>query len=204
MDTLQTYTDDLLVAQAILKRDGRVTREFLYVRCYPLFKSVYDNYFTDCCSVREFIDEIYMLILTPSRETGYCQLQNFRGESSLASWLKSACLFHCYHRYRRRERIPIVEVHSHDEENDDFGDRFLDNLYSTTMDSASIEHSDLEAVIATMPNERYRTLIRLRYLDNLSNEETAEAMGMSMANYYNKHKLAKEQFLVALRKEERR
>ena len=34
-----------------------------------------------------------------------------------------------------------------------------------------------------------------------SNEETAETLGMSMDNYYNKHKLAKEQFAKILRKE---
>ena len=36
----------------------------------------------------------------------------------------------------------------------------------------------------------------------MSNEETAEALGMTMANYYNKHKLAKEQYAKACRKEE--
>ena len=34
-----------------------------------------------------------------------------------------------------------------------------------------------------------------------SNEETAEALGMTMDNYYNKHKLAKEQYVRVLRKE---
>ena len=34
-----------------------------------------------------------------------------------------------------------------------------------------------------------------------SNEETAQLLGMSMDNYYNKHKLAKEQFVTTLKKE---
>lgn len=202
MAALKTYTDDLLLAQAILKRDGRVTREYLYVKCYPLFKSIYDNYCTDCCSVQEFIDEIYVLVLTPSSETGRCQLENYRGESSLASWLKTACLFHCYHSYERKNRVPVVEFKtSKNDDDDDYSDRFLDNSYSTTMDSASIERIDFEAILGMMQNERYRSLIRMRYLEQRTNEETAEAMGMSMANYYNKHKLAKAQFMQALKKE---
>ncbi|MDM8146805.1 sigma factor-like helix-turn-helix DNA-binding protein [Bacteroides eggerthii] len=52
-----------------------------------------------------------------------------------------------------------------------------------------------------MPNIRYRNLIRMRYLEQKSNEETAEALGMSMDNYYNKHKLAKEQYIRIWRKE---
>lgn len=204
MQATRIFDEDLGIARSILQRDERVTRQYIYVRCYPLFKSIYDNYHTDCADVYEFISEIYVMILTPSRETGRCQLENYRGESSLATWLKTACLFHCYHSYRRRNRIPMAEIVTTDaDENDDRGDRFLDNAYSTTMDLSSLERSDMEAIVGMMSNERYRCLIRLRYLEHRSNEETAEALGMSMANYYNKHRLAKEQFASALRKESR-
>ena len=54
-----------------------------------------------------------------------------------------------------------------------------------------------------MPNKRYRNIIRLRYLEQKTNEETAEALGMTMDNYYNKHKLAKAQYEKVCRKEER-
>lgn len=202
MSTLKIYEQDLLVAQSILKRDGRATMDFLYRKCYPLFKAIYNNYFTDSTNVHEFIDEIYLLIMTPSKENGRCQLENYRGESTLMTWIKTACLFHCYHRYEHKKRIPIVELVTTDnEENDDLTDIFLDNSYSTTMDTASIERSDMETIIGMMPNERYQNIIRLRYLDSKTNEETAEALNMSMANFYNKHKLAKEQFVNILRRE---
>lgn len=49
---------------------------------------------------------------------------------------------------------------------------------------------DVEAILNLMPDKRYSTLIRLRYLEQKTNEETAGALGMSMDNYYHKHKLA--------------
>ena len=52
-----------------------------------------------------------------------------------------------------------------------------------------------------MPNLRYRNLIELRYVKEKTNEETADILGMTMDNYYNKHKLAKAQFCNILRKE---
>lgn len=201
MPVLKTYKEDLPIAQAILNRDGKVTRDFMYRKCYPLFKSVFDNYFTDSADVHEFIDEIYLQVLTPSKETGHCQLENYRGESSLATWFKSVCLFHCYHRYERRKRMPMVEIAVSDSDNDDGSDRFLDRSCSTPIDTASLDRQDLETVISMMPNERYRNIIRLRYLERMTNEETAEELSMTMANYYNKHKLAKEQFVNTLRKE---
>lgn len=56
-------------------------------------------------------------------------------------------------------------------------------------------------IIALMPNQRYRKLIEYRYIQKRSNEETAALLSMSMANYHNKHKLAKAQFVATLRKE---
>ena len=76
------------------------------------------------------------------------------------------------------------------------------NIHETsTLDISSINHRDIEIVLAQMPNMRYRALIRYRYLEEKSNEETAQLLGMSMDNYYNKHKLAKEQFVTMLKKE---
>lgn len=204
MASTKIYNEDLVVAQSLLKRDGNITRKYLYQQCYPLFKSIFDNYHTDCETVFEFINEIYILILTPGKQSGRCQLENYRGESSLATWLKTACLFYCYDKYDNKKKIPVVDMpyEKNDEDDEDAGDRLLENASSITMDFTSMYRSDLDAILAMMPNERYRTIIRLRYLENRSNEETAELMEMTMANYYNKHKLAKAQFIKMLKKEE--
>ena len=45
-----------------------------------------------------------------------------------------------------------------------------------------------------MPNKRYGELLRLRYVESLTNEETANKLGTTMENYYNLHKRAKEQY----------
>lgn len=200
MSSLKIYTDDLQTAQAIMQRDERQTRDFMYVRCYPLFKSIFDNYYTDCETVQEFITEIYVLLLTPGKETGRCQLQNYRGESTLATWMKTACLFHCYHRFKKR-MVQVDFEPSDDEEDAHAADRFLDRVNSTPIDTGSLDRSDVETLLRLMPNERYRNLIRLRYVEEKSHEETARELGMTLANYYNKHKLAKAQFVRILNKE---
>ena len=80
-------------------------------------------------------------------------------------------------------------------------DRLLSNRDSLDIDLTSINTMDVETILSLMHNQRYCQLIRLRYLEGKSNEETAEILGMTMANYYNKHKLAKEQLVSVLRKE---
>lgn len=74
---------DFDIVQALLQRDENVTRDFFYRKCYPLFKSIYDNYHTDCSSCIEFINEIYIHLLLPNKETGICKLEQFKFQSTL-------------------------------------------------------------------------------------------------------------------------
>lgn len=197
------FTQDLQIAKSLIVRDEMVTRKYFYQQCYPLFKSIFDNYYTDCANVKEFIDEMYIIVLAPSKLTGKCQMENFRGESTLTSWLKTACLFYCYKQFEikgkmpKKERLPL----SNADDDDDAGDR-ADSIYgSLEIDFSNINRQDAQVIIKQMPNKRYGELIRLRYLELMTNEETAKALGMSMENYYNKHKLAKAQYERIFRKE---
>lgn len=197
------FSEDLQIAKSLIVRDEMVTRKYFYQQCYPLFKSIFDNYYADCANVKEFIDEMYIIVLAPSKLTGKCQMENFRGESTLTSWLKTACLFYCYKQFEikgkmpRKERLPL----SNGDDDDDAGDR-ADSIYgSLELDFSNINRQDAQVIIKQMPNKRYGELIRLRYLELKTNEETAKELGMSMENYYNKHKLVKEQYERIFRKE---
>ena len=205
MEVKKIYYEDLEIAKALIKRDNVVTRKYFYQQCYPLFKSIYDNYYTDCTNCKEFIDEIYIVVLAPSKTTGKCQMENFRGESTLASWIKTACLYYCYKQYETKEKMPKYErlPNSNVKDNDDDSDRD-DAIYgSIEIDFTNLNRQDALIILKQMPNKRYSELIRLRYLEQKTNEETAKALGMTMDNYYNKHKLAKEQYERIFRKEER-
>ncbi len=203
MEILKIYSQDLEIAKSLINRDATITRNYFYKKCYPLFKSIFDNYYTDCSSCIEFISEIYLVVLTPSKHTGKCQMDNFRGESTLTSWLKSACLFYCYSKYHRKEKIPLVEQlpNPNDEKYDDT-DRLIDLGGSSELDFSEINRDDVDVILNLMPNKRYEQLIRLRYIDLRSNDEVAEIMGIDMDNYYNVHKRAKSQYVRICRKEE--
>lgn len=190
------YEEDLRIANSLINRDEQITRKYFYQQCYPLFKSIYDNYYTDCISCKEFIDEIYIVVLAPSKITGKCQMENFRGESTLASWIKTACLYYCYKQFETKKKMPKYErlPYTNVKDNDDTSDR-NDAIYgSIDIDFTNLNRQDALIILKQMPNKRYSELIRLRYLEYKTNEETAKALGMTMDNYYNKHKLAKEQY----------
>ncbi|MBP3548392.1 MAG: sigma-70 family RNA polymerase sigma factor [Alistipes sp.] len=190
----QKYIDSLTdkeIVSAILGRDTRITRLYLYEKCYPLFKARYDKYYTDCESCVEFINEIYIYIMTPGVKTGKCYLSTFGFSCSLTCWLKIVAENYCHQLFKKR--LEIVDAPER------LGDRKMSEPYSPNIES--LNRHDVEVMLGLMTNDRYRELIRLRYVEEKSNEETAEILGMSMDNFYNKHKLAKEQFAKVLRKE---
>lgn len=198
MEHLQQM-DDRAVVTAILLRNQQVTQQYLYVKCYPLFKAVFDNYFTDCQSCMEFINEIYLHLMTPDRATGLCKLQTFRFGSTLTTWLKTVAVYYCYAHYRRRQYAPILEQKNEDDRHG--SDRF--DHYATSMyqEEPLMSRDDIETILSLMPNKRYSAIIRLRYLECMTNEEAAAALKMSKENFYNKHMRAKKQFNEVLKRE---
>lgn len=189
---IEEYTDKEIV-NAILKGDSFVTKEYLYRKCYPLFASIYSRYYTDCENVFEFINEIYLYILTPHKSTRRCKLADFGFRCTLITWLKVISVHYCHHLYAKR-----IEISDNLLVDDD---RKYWNDYSLESEFRELNMEDVKRILLMMPNEKYRRLIEYHYLEQKSNEETAMLLTVSMANYYNMHLRAKVQFCTALRKE---
>ncbi len=192
MQNIDDYTDQEIVS-AILNRDTNITKEFLYRKCYPLFKAIYDRYYTDCNDCFEFINEIYVYIMYPHRDTHVSKLANFGFRCTLTMWLKIVAENFCHQLYTRKIELT--------EQKETAGDRNLPDDDSLESATRNLDMHDLANILASMPNERYRKLIEHRYVDEKTNEETASLLGLSMPNYYNVHRRAKSQFCTELRKE---
>ena len=190
------FKEDLDIAKAILKRDAKVTMQYLYTDCYPMFKAFYNRYYTDCQNCKEFIDTIYVLIMRPGKRSKKAPLSNFRGESSLRTWLRNATLTYCYNCFKRR--INTVDLPNSFDSSESGGidlDKFAG---ATTIDMTELNRMDEEVIMKTvlkhMPNKRYSELLRLHIIEKKPHAEVAEIMGMTMPNYYNRRKLAKDQY----------
>lgn len=193
MIDINTLSDQEIVRE-IINRDVDVTKAYFYRKCYPLFMAIYNKYYTDCDSCIEFINEIYVYLLTPGIQSGKSPLSSFSFRCTLTLWLKLIAENYCKQLFKKR-------LDSYTIENDHASDRKYEVTDSLEIDLSSINLHDIETVIALMPNKRYQKLIHLRYVEDKSNEETANLLGMSMDNYYNKHLAAKKQYCEILRKE---
>lgn len=187
------HLSDREIVAALLARDRVVTEAYFYRKCYPIFKNCFDKYYTDCDTCLEFINEIYLYLMLPNAETQQSYMQRFSFRCTLTGWIKIVAETYCHQLFRKKGEII--------QESLDDTDRFTEVADSLSVERNDFASEDLQHVLAMMPNLRYRELIKLRYVDNYSNEETAAKLGMTMENYYNKHILAKKQFITALKKE---
>lgn len=189
---IDRYTDREIVS-AILHRDTLVTKAYLYGKCRPLFTAIYLRYYTDCENVFEFINEIYVYILTPLKSTGRSKLQDFGCRCSLTMWLKVVSENFCRQLFVKKRDLPEDSITPRD--------RFAFERDSLQSEVKALNMQDLQKILSMMPCERYSRLIKLRYVEEKTNEETAMLLAITMANYYNVHKRAKAQFCEMLRKE---
>lgn len=191
---VDSLTDQEIV-KAILCRDTEITKEFLYRKCYPLFASIHVKYYTDCDTPIELINEIYVFILLPHKDTHRSKLQDFCFRCSLTMWLKIITENYCRQLFSKR-----IEI-DNDNDSDVSSDRNILKEESLSQSAQNFNMADVYKILSMMPNQRYAKLIKYRYIDVKSNEETAVLLGMNMANYYNCHKRAKAQYCAILRKE---
>lgn len=185
---------DQEVVQALLDRDKGITYNYLYKKCYPLFKSIYNDYYTDCENCIEFINEIYTLIMIPGKKSGKIPLANFSHKCTLTFWLKRVAINHCKRKYKRKPRFTVTNDLTREDSMRQFGG-------TEEIDLSSVNKEDVKKIIDQVKPERFRQIIIHRYLEEKTNEETALLLNMTRDNFYNKHLIAKSKVIGILKKE---
>ncbi len=192
---IESLSDQQLV-EAIINRDEYITVLYLYDYCYPLFKAYYMKFqdSIEAVDCRDFINGFYIYLMTPGPITRASKLSTYSYESRFIYWLKIVLANYCVKLSKESEkRLNIIPL-------EDATVRSAELQESLSMDALNRE--DIEIVLRRMSNSRYRNLIRFRYVDGLSNRETAELLEMPLDNFYAKKRLAVQQFLSVLRKEQ--
>lgn len=188
------YTDNEIV-NGLLIMDPAITSYVFYKRCYPLFKHLHSSYYTDCKTCLDLAHEIYILIMVPGPQSGRSKLQTFSFRSSFDTWISVVSHNYCYAKFKKK-----IELEPEPKET--LGDRkLLEPPSNSGEDISTISREDIQTVIGLMPNKRYQAIIRLIYLQDKDNDETAEELGMSKDNLYNKHILAKAQLIKIMKRE---
>lgn len=160
---------DQEIIKGLIARDNRITRDFFFVKCRPLFCSIMKLVFDHQVEYDEMINELYVYLI----ENDAQKLRDFQYRSSVYQWLKVLAI-----RFFIKRRARMID------------DKSQETLYGENNQEASTDtemsaEEDLERLFKVMPTKRYVHVIRRLILEDWQPEKLAEEMTITTANLYN-------------------
>jgi len=157
------------IIEGLIARDNRVTKEFFFDKCRPLFCSIIKKVFDYEVDYDEFVNELYIYLM----ENDGIKLRNFQYRSSVYQWLKVLAV-----RFFIYKRGQMIDGSSRN------------TPYDGSQQTADSEkdmtaEGDMERLFDNMPNKRYVYVIRRLILEDWEPDELARDMNITTANLYN-------------------
>lgn len=159
---------DKEIVNGLIARDNRLTAEFFFVRCRPLFCSIIRHVFSYEVDYDEFVNELYQYLM----EDDAAKLRGFQYRCSLMQWLKVLAI----HYFVKKRNLLIKDTTQESPYNKDINE---------TTESVSSAKSDLERIFSLMQNKRYVYVIRKLVIDDVEPCQLSQELGVTTANLYN-------------------
>lgn len=160
---------DREIIKGLIEKDNRVTDEFFFGTCRPLFCKIIGQLFSYDVDYDEFVNELYVYLMDDDAR----KLREFEYRSSVYTWLKVLAI-----RYFIKKRDHLI---------DDSSQKPLseESVQSEEKEEGLTAESDLERLLSLMPNYRYAYVIRKLMLEDCEPNQLADEVGVTTANLYN-------------------
>lgn len=179
--------DDHTMVRFLLQRAEKETDQFLYGKEYGTFLSFYRYYYvTGCANVEDFTQTIYLHIISPGRNK-QSPLETFK--KKLHEWLYSVCNNFCIDKYRKHRKVKFCSF-----------EEMIKYLDDDALAVVEVDEELVSLVLQRMTNERFRQILRYRYMDDMEPEEIARTFGVERSRIDRDTYRAKEQFRKVLQK----
>jgi len=157
------------IIEGLIARDNRVTKEFFFDKCRPLFCSIMQKVFDYEVEYDEMVNELYVYLM----ENDAIKLRNFEYRSSVYQWLKVLAI-----RFFINKRGRMIDDTSQETPYDG-RQQMADSEKDMTAEG------DMERLFDNMPSKRYVYVIRRLILEDCEYEDLAKEMNITTANLYN-------------------
>ena len=167
---------DREVVDKLIERDYKVTDEFFFTRCRPLFISIIRSVYSYPVDFDEFVNEFYIYLM----ENDAARLRQFQGRSSIFQWMKVVAI-----RFFIARRDNMIE--------DTSKEYLLDySANEETIDSEKKTSAvmDVRSLLRHLSNRRYAYVIKRLILDDAEPKTVADELRVSVDNLYNIKKRA--------------
>lgn len=166
---------DLDIIKALIDGDERISKQFFFENCRPLFTAIINLVFPFKVDYDEFVNEFYIYLM----ENDAARLRQFEGRSSIYQWLKTVALRFAL---KLRSKKRVIDTNSQGP------------LYpkEPTGDDESSKQAkmDIETLLGHMKNKRQAYVIQRHLIDGIGEPALAEELGVKVSNLYNIKKRA--------------
>lgn len=157
------------IVNGLIARDNRITEEFFFVKCRPLFYGVMRQVFDYEVEYDELVNELYVYLM----EDDAIKLRSFQYRSSVYQWLKILAI-----RFFVKKRTRIVDVNGQ-------ATPYDGHDAGAASPTDTMAQLDVERLFEAMPTKRYVHVIRRLILEDCDPEQLAQEMNITTANLYN-------------------
>lgn len=167
---------DQQIIEALIARDERVTQQFFFGNCRPLFLSIIRYVFSYEVDYDEFVNELYLHLMA---NDAY-RLRQFQGRSTIYQWMKIIAI-----RYFIAKRNGMIDNESKD--------ALLDSVVQNEAvdgEKKMMARMDIEHLFSLMPNRRYVYVLRRLVLQEAEPKVVAQELRTNVDNLYNIKKRA--------------
>ena len=168
-------TNDILIRDALIGRDEKVTRQFFFRNCRPLLYKLIGELFSTNVDYDELVNELYLYLM----EDDARRLKSFNGESSIYRWMKTVAR-RFFIDIKSRGRVIENETREPLYERND----------AMTDPSREEAQMDVAALLDQITNERYRLVLKRVVLEGMDYDDLSEITGLKKSNLYNIRKRA--------------
>ena len=167
---------DQCIIKALITGDERVTQQFFFKDCRPLFQYIIKHVFSYRVDYDEFVNEFYLYLM----ENNAYRLKQFKGRSSIYQWLKIVAI-----RYFMAKRESMIAIESKEP--------LIDKAARNTEDDSErriTSKIDVNNLFALMSNKRYVYVIKRLVLEDADPKDVAFELNTNVDNLYNIKKRA--------------
>ncbi len=162
---------DQQIIEALIARDERVTQQFFFGNCRPLFLSIIRFVFSYEVDYGEFVNEFYLHLM----EKDAYRLRQFQGRSTIYQWMKVVAT-----RYFIAKRDSMIDAKSKD--------ALLDSVVQKVNvdgEKQLTAKMDIEHLFSLMPNRRYAYALKRLVLQEAEPKVVARELRTNVDNLYN-------------------
>lgn len=159
--------EEQFIINALIARDNRVTEEFFFTNCRPIFFAMLRGFFDGKANYNELINEVYLHLM----KDGEKKLRTFgNSDNRLAiyEWIRTVA----YNYFKEAKHRGYVEDCDSEEETIEKWDKKYGDMRNAMLDA-------VRSMIDMLEIERQRVIIQEHYLNGKTHNEIAEMLGLS-------------------------